>query len=107
MTKYRVLAAAGGDNTNANANNITFTIKDTKLYVPITTYQLKTIKTYQKFLAKSFVKVSKFFVLIYSDQDDNAQISKAGRYYQPKDVIKNHNFNVNGKNFMTNPLILI
>ena len=35
-TKYCVLPAAGNDNTNANPNNI-FTIKDTKLYVPVVT----------------------------------------------------------------------
>ena len=31
--KYWVLSAAGADNTNANSNNIIFTIKDVKLYV--------------------------------------------------------------------------
>ena len=36
-TKYCVLSAAGADNTNANPNNIIFTIKDTKLYVPVVT----------------------------------------------------------------------
>ena len=30
---YWVLSAAGADNTNANSNNIIFTIKDVKLYV--------------------------------------------------------------------------
>ena len=30
-----LLPAAGNDNTNANTNNIIFTNKDTKLYVPI------------------------------------------------------------------------
>ena len=36
-TKYCVLPAAGNDNTNANPNDIIFTIKDTKLYVPTET----------------------------------------------------------------------
>ena len=36
-TKYCVLAVAGADNTNSDSNNIIFTIKDTKLYVPMTT----------------------------------------------------------------------
>ena len=35
-TKYCVLPAAGADNGNANSN-IIFTIKDTKLYVPVVT----------------------------------------------------------------------
>ena len=32
-----VLFAAGADNANANFNNIIFTIKDTKLYLPVVT----------------------------------------------------------------------
>ena len=54
-TKYCVLYAAGADNVNgnvndnANGNNIVFTIKDTKLYVPVVTLSArlskKTIKT--------------------------------------------------------------
>ena len=36
-TKYCVLFAAGANNTNDNPNNIIFTIKDTKLYVPVVT----------------------------------------------------------------------
>ena len=34
-TKYCVLSAAGADSDNANPNNIIFTIKGTKLYVPV------------------------------------------------------------------------
>ena len=35
-TKYCVLCVAGADNTNDNdSDNIIFTIKDTKLYVPV------------------------------------------------------------------------
>ena len=33
-TSYCVLSAAGNDNTNANLNNIIFTVKETKLYAP-------------------------------------------------------------------------
>ena len=43
-----VLSAAGADNDNANSNNIIYTIKDRKLYVPVFTLsakQPKTIKT--------------------------------------------------------------
>ena len=42
-TKYCVLSAAGADNVNgnvnnnANGNNIIFTVKDIKLYVPVST----------------------------------------------------------------------
>ena len=33
-TKHCVLALAGVEHNNADSNNIVFTIKDTKLYVP-------------------------------------------------------------------------
>ena len=42
---------ASADTTNANSNNIIFTIKDTKLYVPVVTLT-KIIKKYQNFLSK-------------------------------------------------------
>ena len=41
QTKHCVLAEAGNDNTNDNPNNIIFTIKDTKLYVPVATLSAK------------------------------------------------------------------
>ena len=53
LPKYRVLAAAGVD-VNANANNITFTIKDTKLYVPFVTLSAKDNQKLSKFLSKGF-----------------------------------------------------
>ena len=34
-TKYCVLSAGGNDDTNAHPNNVIFTTKDTKLYVPV------------------------------------------------------------------------
>ena len=40
-TKYCVLSAAGANNDNTKPNNIIFTIKDTKLYVPVVTLSLK------------------------------------------------------------------
>ena len=43
-TKYCILAVAGADYTNTNCNNISFTIKDTKLYVFVSLSDQKTIK---------------------------------------------------------------
>ena len=40
-TKNFVLAAAGNDNTNDNSNNIIFTIRDAKLYVPVVNLSAK------------------------------------------------------------------
>ena len=50
-TKYWVLSAGGTKNEindNDNADNIIFTIKDTKLYVPVVTLSAN----YQNFLSK-------------------------------------------------------
>ena len=38
-------------------------------------------------------------LLIYSNQDDNAERYKAKRYYLPKCIIKNYNVIINGNNF--------
>ena len=48
------MSAVGSDNDHANSNDIVFTIKDTKLYVPavILSNILSTMKNYQNFLAK-------------------------------------------------------
>ena len=113
--------APGGDNTNDNPDNNIFTIKDTKLYVPVVLYQQKTLKKYQNFLAKdlkdqfieneyryflesNFVGIKKWFVLVYSNQDDNAKRFKARWYYLPKGVIKNCNVIISGKNFYDQPI---
>ena len=52
-TKYCVLCAAGADNNDANSNNIIFTLKDTKLYAPVVTYQQETMKNCQNFFANN------------------------------------------------------
>ena len=48
------MSAAGADSANVNSNSIIFTLKDTKLYVPVVTYQQKTIKNYPNFSNKGF-----------------------------------------------------
>ena len=54
-TEYCVLAAAGTDNTNANYNNIIFTIKEAKLYVPVVT--LSDNQKLSKFLSNGTISV--------------------------------------------------
>ena len=54
-TEYCVLSVAGKENNindDADANNIIFTIKDRKLYVPLVSLLAKIIKNYQNVLAK-------------------------------------------------------
>ena len=52
--KYCVLSPADSDNTNANPSNIIFTIKDTKLYVPVVTLSAKENQKISKLLSKGF-----------------------------------------------------
>ena len=53
-TKYCVLSAAGADNANANSCNIIFTIRETKLYVPVVTLSAKDNQKLSKLLSKGF-----------------------------------------------------
>ena len=48
-------------------------------------------------MKSNFVRYSKFFVLVYSDQDDNAKRFKSQRYYLPKGIIKKYEVIINGK----------
>ena len=43
-------------NDSANSNNIIFTTKDTKLFMPVVTLSKTRIKKYQKFLEKDLKK---------------------------------------------------
>ena len=53
-TNYCILATVGVDNTDANYNNIIFTIKYTNLYVPVVTLSSKGNKKLSKPLSKGF-----------------------------------------------------
>ena len=109
-------------------SNITFTIKDTNLYVPVeilpakgnqkltkpfsklsersiywNEYKTKsenenTTNEYRYFLISNFVRVNALFVLIYLNRDKDVKQLKTQRYL-PKYVNKNYNVTINGKNF--------
>ena len=54
LKRYCVLCAAGNENNieeDANANNVTTTIKDTKLYVPVTTLSARDNQKLSKLLS--------------------------------------------------------
>ena len=53
-TKYFDLSAAGADNDNANSNNIIFTIREKKLYVPVVTLSAKNNQKLSKPFSKEF-----------------------------------------------------
>ena len=106
--------AAGAVNANDKSNNICFTVKGTKLYVPNATLSTKDnqklskllmkwfersfypneYKTknenknktneYRYFLEWNFFGVNKFFLSAYTTQDANAKRFYARKYYLPK-----------------------
>ena len=51
---YCVLFATGANNTNANPNNIIFTIQDIKLYVSVVTLLARENQNLSKLLSKRF-----------------------------------------------------
>ena len=106
LSKYCVFSAGGTENNvndNDNDNNIIFTIKDTKLYVPVVTlsardnqklsklfskgfgrsvywneYKTKSenknaTNEYRYFLKSNFVEVNRLFVLVYTNEANNAK----------------------------------
>ena len=132
-TKYCVLSAAGNGNVindNDNANNVIFTVKDTKPYVPLVTFsaidnqklsqlvskgfersvywnEYKTKREsknktneYRCILESNFDGVNRLFVLVYSNKDDDPKRFKTKRYYLPKNIMKNFNVTINGKELL-------
>ena len=132
--KYCVLSAASNENksdndNNNNANNIIFTIKDTKLFFHIVTLSVRenqkltkllskgfersvywnkyktksenknTINEYRYFLESNCVRVNRLFVLVYINVDGNTKRFNARKYYLPKGIIDNYNVIINGKSF--------
>ena len=69
-TNYCVLSAAGADNDDANGNNTIFTIKNTKLYVPVMTLSARDNQKQSKLLSKVFER-SVFFLNEYKTKNEN------------------------------------
>ena len=122
---YCVLSPADAD--NAKANNVIFTIKDRKWFVPVVTLWAKdnrklskllstgiewsvywneykskrenkiTTNKYRYFLESNFVRVNRSFVLVYSNQHENSKRFKAKRYSWTKGIIKNYSNIINEK----------
>ena len=119
---------AGTDNTDANVENIIFTINNTKSNVPVVTLLAKDNQKLSKLLSKglerlvywneyktksdnryktyefkcfpesNFVAVNRLFILAYTNEDAASKIFKTKIYYLPKGIIKNYNAIINGKN---------
>ena len=126
-TNHCVLPEFGADNADANSNNIIFTIKCTKVYIPVVTLSAKGNEKLSKILSKVFGRsvycdkhkkrenkdmknehsfflesnfsgVNRLFVLVCPNQDDNPKRYKAEIYNLSKGIIKNYNVIINGKN---------
>ena len=115
-------------NVDANVNNIIFTIEDTKLYVLVVTLSARGNQKLSKLLSKgfersvhwneyktksdnknttkefrylpgsNFVGVNRMFVLVYTNEANNAKRFNARKYHLRKGIIKNYNVIINGKN---------
>ena len=48
--------------------------------------------------------MNRLFVLVYTNKDNNAKRFNAQKFYLPKDIIKNYNVIINGKNFFDQPI---
>ena len=117
--------------TNIQNQNATFTITDTKLYVPAVTLStqkntkflqqlnsgFKRVINWNKYLSKSellaqnpnlnhlvepsFQEVNRYFVLAF-ENDDNRTVDDG--YYLPTVEIKDYNIMINGENFFDQPI---
>ena len=81
-TKYCVLSAAGNENVindNDNAKNIIFTIKDTKLYVPVVTLPIRDNQKLLKRLSKGFER--SVYWNEYKTKSENKNTTNEYRYF--------------------------
>ena len=75
-----VLSAVGGDNVNnIDSNNIIFTIKDTKLYVPVVTLSANDNQKLSKLLSKGFER--SVYWNEYKTKSENKYNANEYRYF--------------------------
>ena len=85
-TKYCVLTVAGDDNTDTNLNNVIFTIKDTKLFVPVVTLSANDNKKLSKPLSKEFKKPVCWNE--YKAESENNKTINEYRYFVESNLLK-------------------
>ena len=113
-----------------NSNNIIFTIKDTKLYVPVVILSARDNLKLSKIVSKGFERsaywneyetksetktttiefryfpesiffgVNRLFVLVYLNRDNDVKRFKTRKCYLPKGIIKHYNVVINGKKLL-------
>ena len=77
-TNY-VLSAAGNDNLNNIGNNIIFTIKDTKWYIPVVTLSARGNQKFSKLLSKGFKR--SVYWNEYKTKSDDKNTTKQFKYF--------------------------
>ena len=117
--------------SNIQAQNATFAITDTNLYIPVVTLStqentkflqqlksgLKRVINWNKYISKSellaqnpylnhlvepsFQGVNRLFVLAFENDDDR---TSSDEYYLPVLEIKDYNIMINGENFFDQPI---
>ena len=80
-TKHCVLATGSNDIDDVNSNNISFTIKDTKLYVPVVILSEKDNQKRSKLLIKGFE--SSAYWTEYKTKSGNKNTTNEYRYFLP------------------------
>ena len=80
-TKHCVLSVGGTDSANGNNdnNNIIFTIKDTKLYVPVVTLSARDNQKLSKLLSKGFERSA--YWNEYKTKSDNKNTTNEFRFF--------------------------
>ena len=129
------VACTDNANGNNDDNNISFTIKGKSLYVPVVTlsardnqklskliskgfkrsiywneYKAKSdnkniTNKFRYFLKSNFVGVKGLFILVYTNEINNAKRFSVQKYYLPWGIIKNYNVIIDRKTFITKQLI--
>ena len=94
-----VLSAAGADNDNANSNNIIYTIKDRKLYVPVFTLSAKHSQKLSKLLSKG-LEMSVYWNE-YKTKSESKDITNEYKYFLQSEFV-----GINKTTSIANQLIL-
>ena len=78
-TKQCVLAPVGVDNDDATSNNIIFTTKNTKLYVPVVNLSAKDNQKLSTLFSKGFER--SVYRNIYETKSENKNMKNESRYF--------------------------
>ena len=73
------MSAAGNDNANSNCDNIIFTIKDTKLYVPVVTLSARDNQKLTKPHSKGFER--SVYWNEYKTKSENKNTTNEYKYF--------------------------